>query len=143
MTDWLLLFNLLYILLIFLRRLAAGTTNSVFIIDTIQKTCLLNVLPSELCNSDVGRLATPGSTGAKSRLQSASSTEQDNQKSPDLGSEAKLADQVCFTSTFGSLIFAIRNCAIGFLYTPIYSEELMSVSDLRLDGLPCHPTRNL
>lgn len=56
-------------------RLAAGTTSSIFIIDILQNKCLLNVAPSDLCNNDVGRLATPGTP--KSWLQSGSSTDQE------------------------------------------------------------------
>ncbi|XP_067946439.1 syntaxin-binding protein 5-like [Watersipora subatra] len=55
--------------------LAAGTTSSIFIIDILQNKCLLNVAPSDLCNNDVGRLATPGTP--KSWLQSGSSTDQE------------------------------------------------------------------
>lgn len=59
-------------------RLAAGTTTSLFIMDTVQKTCLLNIHPAELCNSEIGRLATPTMTSPKKRLPSASVSDQES-----------------------------------------------------------------
>ncbi|KAF6032681.1 STXBP5 [Bugula neritina] len=58
--------------------LAAGTTTSLFIMDTVQKTCLLNIHPAELCNSEIGRLATPTMTSPKKRLPSASVSDQES-----------------------------------------------------------------
>ena len=57
----------------------------------------MNVLPVDLCNSTMGRLASNLNTpiSPKSRLHSGSSTEQDNSKTGDVPDSRAALDQVC------------------------------------------------
>lgn len=77
-----------------------GTTSSMIIVDIQQKTCILNVLPVDLCNSSSGRLASNVNTplSPKLRLQSGSSTEQECAKINDVtdGGNHRILDQVSF-----------------------------------------------